>query len=112
LTQLARMPDDKNYLCIARTVSEGGGGYLRPERKFSVGLGCEISHADKLIYSTGLDLNDPDAVVPIGVSCRVCERDNCAQRAFPPISRRIKLDENQRRFYPYDFETIGEKEAS
>jgi len=112
LTQLARMPDGKNYLCLARTVSEGGGGYLRPDRQFAVGLGCEISHADKLIYSTGLDLNDPKAVVPIGVSCRVCERDNCAQRAFPPISRRIKLDENQRRLYPYDFEAIGEKEAS
>lgn len=104
LRQLAKMPDGKTYLCLARTVYESGTSYLRPQRKFAIGLGCEIKHAHKLIYSTGLDLEDPAAVEPIGVSCRVCERRDCPQRAFPPLSRRISIDENARSAFPYSFE--------
>lgn len=104
LTQLARMPDGKTYLCLARTIYESGGSYLRPQRKFAIGLGCEIDHAHKLVYSTGLDLDDPAAVEPIGVSCRVCDRPDCSQRAFPPLSRRLQIDENRRSLYPYAFE--------
>ncbi len=104
LRQLARMPDGKTYLCLARTVYESGGSYLRPQRKFAIGLGCEISHAHELVYSTGLDLEDPNAVEEIGVSCRVCERADCPQRAFPPLSRRLRIDENLRSAFPYPFE--------
>jgi len=104
LRQLARMPDGKTYLCLARTVHESGTSYLQPQRKFAIGLGCEIKHAHKLIYSTGLDLENQDAVEPIGVSCRVCERRDCPQRAFPPLSRRISIDENARSAFPYSFE--------
>jgi len=104
LTQLARMPDGKVYLCLARTVHESGGSYLQPQRKFAIGLGCEISHAHELIYSTGIDLGGEDAVEQIGVSCRVCERPDCPQRAFPPLSRRLQIDENRRSAFPYPFE--------
>lgn len=111
LRQLARMPDGKTYLCLARTVHESGTSYLNPQRKFAIGLGCEIKHADKLIYSTGLNLDDSAAVEPIGVSCRVCERHNCPQRAFPPLSRRISIDENSRSAFPYSFEGSEESES-
>ncbi|MCP4287929.1 MAG: DUF2083 domain-containing protein [Gammaproteobacteria bacterium] len=104
LTQLARMPDGKTYLCLAHTIYESGGSFLRPQRKFAIGLGCEIDHAHKIVYSTGLNLDDPDAVELIGVSCRVCDRPDCSQRAFPPISRRLQIDENQRTLFPYAFE--------
>jgi len=104
LTQLARMPDGKVYLCLARTVHESGGNYLQPQRKFAIGLGCEINHAHELVYSTGIDLKDEDAVEQIGVSCRVCERPDCPQRAFPPLSRRLQIDENRRSAFPYPFE--------
>ena len=104
LTQLARMPDGKTYLCLARTVHESGGSYLRPQRKFAIGLGCEIGHAHELVYSTGIDLQDEEAVEQIGVSCRVCERPDCPQRAFPPLSRRLQIDENRRSAFPYPFE--------
>ncbi|MCG8426314.1 MAG: short-chain fatty acyl-CoA regulator family protein [Chromatiales bacterium] len=104
LRQLAEMPDGKTYLCLARTVYESGGNYLKPERKFAIGLGCEIRHANQLVYATGLDLENPEAVEPIGVSCRVCERPNCPQRAFPPLSRRLTISENARSAFPYPFE--------
>ncbi|MCP5415606.1 MAG: DUF2083 domain-containing protein [Chromatiaceae bacterium] len=104
LTQLARMPDGKTYLCLARTIYEGGGSYLRPQRKFAIGLGCEITHAPQLVYSTGLNLADADAIEPIGISCRVCDRPDCSQRAFPPISRRLQIDENRCSLFPYAFD--------
>ncbi|MGB3622486.1 ImmA/IrrE family metallo-endopeptidase [Ketobacter sp. MCCC 1A13808] len=105
LRQVAQMPDGKTYFCIARTVSRTEGGFLMPQKNFAVALGCEIAHAPQLVYSVGIDLNDKEAAVPIGVSCRVCERTNCSQRAFPPIGKKIQIDENEREFLPYRFET-------
>lgn len=104
LTQVARMPDGRTYLWIARTVSRALGGYGAPAKTFAIGLGCDVSHAHRLVYAKGLDLKAPDAAVPIGVGCKVCERPNCAQRAFPPIGRRTLIDESVRRFNPYPVE--------
>ncbi len=101
LTQLARMPDDRVYLWIARTVTSHRGGYGTPPRIFSIGLGCDVRHAPRLVYSGGLNLRDPDAATPIGMGCKVCERANCPQRAFPFIGRSLEVDENQSRFVPY-----------
>ena len=103
LTQLAEMPDGKRYFCVARTVTKAGGAYLSPQRRFAVGLGCEIEHAHELVYSAGVDVDNEDAVVPIGPSCRVCEREHCVQRAFPPIGRRLTVNENRRAVQPYAF---------
>jgi predicted transcriptional regulator/transcriptional regulator with XRE-family HTH domain len=103
LVQLARMPDGISYICLARTASKRGGSYLRPDRQFAVGLGCEVGYAGEVVYSAGLDLTHEEAAVPIGVNCRICERDNCRQRAFPPIGSHISVDENNRSFVPYLF---------
>lgn len=105
LRQVAQMPDGKTYFCIARTVSRTEGGFMVPQKNFAVALGCEIQHAGKLVYSVGIDINDREAAVPIGVSCRVCERPNCPQRAFPPIGKPIQVNENEREFLPYRFST-------
>ncbi len=34
--------------------------------------------------------------MPIGITCRLCERTDCEQRAFPAIHRRLGIDENVR----------------
>jgi len=101
LPQLARMPDGRSYLWIARTVSGRSGGYGAPRRMFSIGLGCDIRHAPRLVYAQGLDLRDPQAPTPIGMGCKVCERADCRQRAFPFVGRPLDVDENQSRFTPY-----------
>ncbi|HWK75197.1 MAG TPA: short-chain fatty acyl-CoA regulator family protein [Povalibacter sp.] len=85
LTQIAGMPDGRNYFWVARQVVSGPVGYGRPHKTFAVGLGCDLRHAHRLIYSRGLDLSDPAATTPIGVGCRVCERQHCPQRAFAPL---------------------------
>ena len=101
VTQLASMPDGRTYLWIARTVSRGQGGYGAPSKTFAIGLGCDMSHAHRLVYAKGLDLKDQSAAVPIGAGCKICERPACPQRAFPAIGRRTAIDENERRFTPY-----------
>ncbi len=101
LTQMARMPDDRAYLWIARTVSHQPGGWGTPGKTFAIGLGCDIRHAHRLVYSKGLDLADPSAATPIGGGCRVCERAACPQRAFPSVGRALVVDENRSQFEPY-----------
>ena len=102
LVQIAAMPDETRYLCVARAVVKRSESYLAPDRRYVLGFGCEISHAAELVYSEGLDLKGPAA--PIGVSCRICERDDCAQRAFPPVDRRLSVPRHERRTVPF---TLG-----
>ncbi|MBV8925517.1 MAG: DUF2083 domain-containing protein [Bradyrhizobium sp.] len=101
LTQLARMPDERTYLWIARTVSHRSGGYGSLSKTFAVALGCDTRHADELVYSRGLSVHDPASATPIGMGCKVCERAECPQRAFPPLGRPLMIDEKQSRFAPY-----------
>ncbi|MFT0892266.1 short-chain fatty acyl-CoA regulator family protein [Pseudochelatococcus sp. G4_1912] len=101
LTQIARMPDGRAYLWIARTVSRDHGGYRAPSKTFAVALGCDLRHAERLVYSDGLDLSNPAAATPIGVGCKVCDRPSCPQRAFPPIGKTLEVDETRRVFSPY-----------
>ncbi len=101
LTQLSRMPDGRTYLWIARTVEHRRSGYGTPRRMFAVALGCDARYADRLVYAKGVNLIDPDAATLIGAGCKVCDRADCAQRAFPPLGRMLQIDENQRGFAPY-----------
>lgn len=101
LTQIAEMPDGQRYFWIARTVSRRRGGWNSPTKTFAVGLGCELRHAERLVYSSGLDLADRSTTVPIGSGCRTCERLGCPQRAFPPLGRPLDVDEDRSTFVPY-----------
>jgi predicted transcriptional regulator/transcriptional regulator with XRE-family HTH domain len=102
LTQVARMPDDRTYFWIARTVSSGTT-FGNPAKTFAIGLGCDLRHAGQLLYSRGLNVKDPATATPIGAGCKVCERERCPQRAFPPVGHRLAVDENESRFEPYPF---------
>ena len=101
LTQLARMPDERTYLWIARTVSHSTGGHESPGKTFAVALGCDVRHAEQLVYSRGLDVHNPAFATPIGMGCKVCERTDCPQRAFPPLGRPLLIDEKKSLFAPY-----------
>ena len=101
LTQLASMPDGRTYLWIARSITRATGGYGSPERTFAIGLGCDVLHAPRLVYAKGLALSDTSAATPIGAGCKVCDRQGCAQRAFPALGKRLRIDENERPREPY-----------
>ena len=100
LVQIAQMPDGRKYMWVARTVERRASRYGQPGKTFAIGLGCELRHAHRLVYSEGLDLSGDNAT-PIGAGCRVCERDNCPQRAFPALGRALDLDEHRSTVSPY-----------
>jgi predicted transcriptional regulator/plasmid maintenance system antidote protein VapI len=103
LTQVAEMPDGTRFFGIARTIERGGGGFRSRRKLFAIGLGCELSHARELVYADGLDAEHPREVMPIGPGCRVCLRENCVQRAFPPAGKPLLADSDTESLVSYQF---------
>ncbi|WP_342239415.1 short-chain fatty acyl-CoA regulator family protein [Inquilinus sp. OTU3971] len=102
-TQVAELPDGSRWFTIARTVSKPGAGFRAQGQSFALALGCEIAHAAQLVYADGIDLASDEAAAPIGLHCRLCERPDCDQRAFPPLNHVLSVDENLRGATPYQF---------
>jgi predicted transcriptional regulator len=94
--QLSRMPDGTAYFTIARTVTKGPGAYKSNTTVHAIEMGCEVKYARDLVYGDGVDLENLEAAVPIGVTCRLCERMDCEQRAVPPIQHPLRVHENVR----------------
>ena len=101
MRQLAETPDGVRYISLARDVSKPGGSFGAPVRRYAISLGCEVSHADALVFADGLDVTQASAFEPIGISCRICERQHCHQRSVPPLERRLSVDTNERSVLPY-----------
>jgi predicted transcriptional regulator len=97
--QLSEMPDGVRYLSVARAIVKPAGSYSSPGRRYVLGFGCELEHAREIVYSDGLDLRGP--AQPIGVSCRICERLDCSQRAFPPVDRTLFVPRDERWIVPF-----------
>jgi XRE family transcriptional regulator, fatty acid utilization regulator len=105
LRQLAETPDGVRYFCLARDVSKPGGSFRAPVRRYAIGLGCEIRHASALTYADDMDLTNPQAFEPIGISCRICSRPDCHQRSVPPLEQGLRIDPDRRGVLPYDIDT-------
>jgi len=59
--------------------------YTAPERvipQFAVMIGCDTAFSNDVVYGDRLSLDRPESAVPVGISCRQCPRDDCAQRAY------------------------------
>ncbi|SDW65532.1 hypothetical protein SAMN05444358_1011419 [Ruegeria halocynthiae] len=102
LQQLAETPDGVRYISLARDVSKSGGSFGAPVRRYAIALGCEVRHAEALVYADNLDINNASAYEPIGISCRICERQTCHQRSVPPLERRLTINAHSRGTLPYE----------
>ncbi len=94
--QISRLPSGVTFFSVARTIRRHRGGYHTPEILYAIELGCEIEWARRLVYADGIDLASLAGVVPVGTTCRLCEREDCGARAFPSIHRPLRVDENVR----------------
>ena len=94
--QVSRMPDGHQYFCIARTIQKDSGGYHAQHAVQAIGLGCRVEHARELVYSDGIDVANPDTCIPVGITCRLCERTDCEQRALPSLKVPLQVDQNVR----------------
>jgi len=103
LVQLAETPDGVRYVSMAKGLVKPTASYARTPRRYAVALGCEVDHAADFVYADGIDLAGRDSATPIGLSCRICPRRDCDQRAFPPAGREILVEPDDRRVVPYGF---------
>jgi predicted transcriptional regulator len=95
LTQIAEMPDGSQYLCIAKCITKQRPYHNAAVTRFAIGLGCELRHAHEFVYGRGIDFRSAQAI-KIGISCRICERRDCHQRAVPAIDWAVELDGGSR----------------
>ena len=93
---VSKMTNGEKYVCIARTVEKGVGRFGQSKSILSIGLGCEAKYAKEFVYTENLDISDKKTEIPIGVSCRTCDRLDCSQRAFPPLHKKFDVDINTR----------------
>ena len=94
--QIARLPDGRTFFSVARTIRKHRGGFHAPEILYAIELGCDIESARQLVYADGMDLSNPAGVIPVGITCRLCERLDCGARAFPSMHNPLRIDENVR----------------
>jgi predicted transcriptional regulator/transcriptional regulator with XRE-family HTH domain len=106
-SQIARLPDGTTFFSIARTLHGETSGFKEPRSHLAIGIGCEIGYARELVYADGWDLERLDSVTEIGVGCRMCERMDCRQRAFPPLQHRLMVDEQVKGLSAYAFTRAG-----
>ena len=93
---VSKMSNGEKYVCIARTVEKGVGRFGETKSILSIGLGCEAKYAKDFVYTENLNIHDKKTEIPIGVSCRTCDRLDCSQRAFPPLHKKFDVDINSR----------------
>jgi predicted transcriptional regulator/transcriptional regulator with XRE-family HTH domain len=101
ITQLAEMPDGTRYISLACGIERASPHASRKTRNYAVALVCESLHASHLAYADDLPLSDEAAFTPIGPNCRLCPRDGCTHRAYPPIDRPIHVERGERHIIPY-----------
>ncbi len=88
--QVAQFPDGSRYLFVARAQSRRVAKYTDRAIHTSIMLACDVLQADRTVYGAGLPLGDPSLDVPVGSSCRLCPRRDCAERqeeAHDPAGR-------------------------
>lgn len=86
LRQVVRFSDGSRYLFLARTVQRRTASFHQQAAMSSVMLACDVLHADRTVYAAGLDLSDPASDIPVGPSCRLCTRRDCASRQEETLS--------------------------
>lgn len=82
---LAEFPDGRRYFFVARTLDKQLPSFAATRQSISLMLVCEALHADQLVYAQGLDLSAAAPATPVGLTCRLCTRRNCASRQENPI---------------------------
>ena len=99
LAQSFELPDGRRHLSLARgQISPSPHG--QPPVVHAIALGCDWQHVERIVHADGIRDEDP---APIGIACRLCERDNCAQRAFPPLNRKLEMSPHTLGASPYGF---------
>ena len=108
------MPDNAEFLCMARTLEGPQSAFNERPRRTALLLACDIGFRDEIIYGAALPgASSPQGArtvhgaltsTPVGPACRICERVGCLARAEPPVTRPLGLDEMVTGLSAFDFQ--------
>lgn len=91
--QYSEFPDGSRYFCFARVLAEPKQGSLARGTLYAIGLGTHADAAKHLSYADDMPLVHPERMtVPVGTTCRFCERTDCNQRAAPSYKFAFRVD--------------------
>ena len=101
--EAVEMPDGAEFLTVSRTLEGPRGAFNERVRRTALMIGCDIGFRDDVVY--GAAASAPGLPpMPIGPSCRLCERQACPARAEPPLTRPSGLDEMVTGLSAFDYQ--------
>ena len=78
VARIAELANGERFLMIARALHPPVSAHGQPRPAHALMLACETVHADRLVYSDGLDPGG--RADPVGTTCALCPRTSCAHR--------------------------------
>ncbi len=94
--QFVELPEGERFFTLSRTTDRPVFSRQTQDRRLVVALGCEAGFADRIGYAERFDPTDRTLFEPIGISCHLCPRQACSQRAHQPMNVRLKIDADRR----------------
>ncbi len=92
--QYSVFPDGSEFFCVAKVVKQPHQGSLVRGTVYAIGVGTNATNAKQLCYADDMPFADPRKMaVPVGTTCRFCERTDCNQRASPSYKFAFRVDE-------------------
>lgn len=88
VSQIAEFPNGDRFFLLARATRPMASAHGQTRPTFTLMLACEIVHADRIVYSDGLDLGTSGFAEPVGSTCVLCPRQGCAHRQEASIRLR------------------------
>ena len=95
--QYSRYPDGSTFFCFAKVQAEAQGGSLARGTIYSIGLGCRAEDARHVTYANDRPFLDDRQAVPVGTTCRFCERTDCNMRSAPSLKFAFRVEEGVRK---------------
>ncbi|MEZ5856924.1 MAG: short-chain fatty acyl-CoA regulator family protein [Hyphomicrobiaceae bacterium] len=93
--QLIELPDGRRFVLVARTVTRTAVAFGAPQPMHSVMLAFNAEFAHRTVYGESLLRSSGDRPTPAGITCRLCPRPDCSQRAFARIAPQQRRNEDR-----------------
>jgi len=96
IPQFVELPDGERFFTISRTTERPVFSRDTQDRRLALSLGCELRHANRLVYAAPFNIQDDKLFSPIGINCHLCPRQACSQRAHQPLFVELPIDTKRR----------------
>ncbi len=103
IPQMITLGDGARYFTLSCAIRMANEEDPRIRVQRIIMLACPAEEAEQLVYTDAWDLGASNTDTHVGLSCRLCERQSCAERAFPPLQKRLYADETKRASMPFSF---------